>query len=322
MMLRNAYLCCLCTLFFAFTAHAGDFAAWQKSFAIEARKAGISEATLERHFFPTTFSESVITLDRKQPENNLGYGEYLGKSITAQKIKKGREMARTHATLLKKIGDFYQVDPAIIVALWGIETDYGQNTGNTSTLSALATLAYEGRRHELFSGELMTLLKLLQDGEIHATNLRGSWAGAMGQTQFMPSSFARYAVDYDKDGYKDIWNTPADVFASIANYLAQNEWQYRHRSIAPVTIPVRFDPKLADLTVTKTLAEWAKLGVVPENAEGLKPDEPATLLALDREKGEYYSLVFPNFKVLLDWNYSRLFAGAALHLAHQIEGKS
>lgn len=322
-MFRNAFLLCLTAslIFFPFISHADDeagFPAWRDGFVERAEKAGVSEKTIQKHLLPTKFSATVIKLDRKQPENKLAYREYLNKAISKTKIQRGRAAYAQHRALINKIGAQYKVDPEVIVALWGMETEFGKNCGNIDTLDALATLAYEGRRHQFFEDQLITLLKLIQKGDIHAKDLKGSWAGAMGQTQFMPSSFEKYAVDYNKDGYKDIWHTPSDVFASIANYLATNKWEYQQYSITPASIPVRFDPRLADLKVQKSVGQWESLGVEPK-AKDLSKETTATLLALDKEKQEDYVLVFHNFHILLDWNYSRLFAGATLHLASALK---
>ena len=297
--------------------HAESFAIWQQQTAQKARAAGINDKTIRKYLLKTKENMVVMKLDKKQPEGVLRYPDYL-KSATASKIVRGREMYKKHRALLKTIGNKYGVDPEIIVALWGMETDYGRNTGNISILDALATLSYEGRRSEFFTTELITLLKLIDNGSISPKNLNGSWAGAMGQTQFMPSSFAKYAVDYNKDGRKDIWHTQGDVFASIANYLKSEGWQKGAISITTVTVPAKFDRSLAELAVAKRISEWKKLDV---KAERLPKDvsTKATLLALDRETFTHTVLVFENFKILLKWNYSRLFAGAALHMAQEIK---
>ena len=314
---RNAIIA---VLFFssgwASALHAQTFEEWQQSMAGRAKSEGIGRKTIKYYLLTTKENDAVIKLDRKQPEGTLGYGEYR-KIATASKIARGRAMMKKHHTLLNKIGHEYGVDPQIIVALWGMETDYGRNTGNISTLDALATLSYEGRRSEFFSSELLILLKLVDKGEINPKNLRGSWAGAMGQTQFMPLSFLKYAVDYDKDGHKDIWHSECDVFASIANYLKTEGWQKGAISITDVTTPEHFDRNLADLTISKKISEWKELGV---KANHLPKDvsTKATLLALDRDKFTYPVLVFNNFRILLKWNYSRLFAGAALYLSQEI----
>ena len=297
--------------------HANTFEEWQQTMAEKAEKEGVRNKTIRHYLLTTKENDAVIKLDRKQPEGTLGYEEYR-RIATASKIARGKEMLKKHRKILNEIGKAYGVDPKIIVALWGMETDYGRNPGTMSTLDALATLAYEGRRSEFFSTELLTLLKLIDSGAIDPKNLRGSWAGAMGQTQFMPSSFVKYAVDYNKDGKKDIWHNEEDVFASIANYLKSEGWQKGAISMSYVTLPPTFDRKLADLSVSKTLREWKALGV---KAKWVPKDDstPATILALDRDKFTHKVYVFHNFHILLKWNYSRLFAGASLYLAQEIK---
>ncbi len=312
---RNAII--IFCLFAAMPAYAQSFLSWQQQTAQKARVAGVNDKTIHKYLMTTKENLVVVKLDKKQPEGVLRYGNYL-KSATATKILRGRAAYKKHQKLLEKIGKEYGVDPEIIVALWGMETDYGRNIGNISILDALATLSYEGRRSELFTTELITLLKLIDKGAISSKTLRGSWAGAMGQTQFMPSSFAKYAVDYDKDGHKDIWHTQSDVFASIANYLKSEGWQKGAISITPVDVPHNFDKSLAELSVSKKVSEWKNLNV---KADRLPKDvsTKATLLALDREAFTHTVLVFENFRILLKWNYSRLFAGAALHMAKEIK---
>lgn len=304
-------------LLFAAPLHAENFLSWQQQTAQKARAAGINDTTIRKYLMTTKENMVVVKLDKKQPEGVLRYGDYL-KSATAAKIPRGRAAYKKHSKLLHEIGDKYGVDPEIIVALWGMETDFGHNTGSINILDALATLSFEGRRSELFTTELITLLKLIDKGEISPKNLRGSWAGAMGQTQFMPSSFAKYAVDYNKDGRKDIWHSQEDVFASIANYLKSEGWQKGAISITPVSVPKNFKRAHAELAIYKNITDWKKLGV---KADKLPKDvsTKATLLALDREAFTHTVLVFENFRVLLHWNYSRLFAGAALHLAQEIK---
>ncbi|MEI6730672.1 MAG: lytic murein transglycosylase, partial [Pseudomonadota bacterium] len=259
--LRNAIIAAsFFSLALATTLHAETFEDWQHTMAKRARAEGIKKKTIRNYLFTTKENDAVIALDRKQPEGTLGYAEYR-KIATSGKIVRGRAMLQKHRKLLNIIGNKYGVDPEVIVALWGMETDYGRNCGNISTLDALATLAYEGRRSEFFSGELLILLKLIDNGEIDPKNLHGSWAGAMGQTQFMPSSFLKYAVDYNKDRHKDIWHNESDIFASIANYLKTEGWEKGAISMTDVTTPENFDRALADLNISKKIAEWKELGV-------------------------------------------------------------
>jgi membrane-bound lytic murein transglycosylase B len=222
-------LCCLLAgVFFAAPAYAQDdaksFAAWLGQFKKDAVAEGISQKTLDEAFESTTPIERVVELDRKQPESTLTLEEYLEKVVNDTRIAEGRERMSDNRELLSEISKKYDVEPQTIVALWGIETNYGENTGGFSVIDSLATLAYDGRRSEYFRGELLKALKIIDADHITAYDMDGSWAGAMGQCQFMPSSFLNFAVDYDGDGKRDIWNTNADIFASIANYLHSSGW--------------------------------------------------------------------------------------------------
>jgi membrane-bound lytic murein transglycosylase B len=201
-----------------------EFSRWLEGFKQEALTDGISQATLDESLASAEFLPRVIELDRKQPETTQTIDEYVEKTVTEKRLRDGREALAEHRELLTTIGKRYGVAPKYIVALWGMETNYGRNTGGYSTVNALATLAYDGRRSEFFRGELMNVLRIVQEDGIPASEIKGSWAGALGQCQFMPSTFLRYAVDYDKDGKRDIWNTDSDVFASIANYLHELGW--------------------------------------------------------------------------------------------------
>jgi len=206
---------------FPFNASAddADFSAWIAQFRADAQKQGISARTLDEAFANAEVIDKVIELDRKQPENKITLEEYLQKTVVAIRVKNGREELSQNRELLEKISKKYQVPASVIVALWGMETSYGENTGNFSTINALATLAYEGRRAEFFRGELLNALWMMELEKLTADDFHGSWAGAFGQCQFMPSSFLKYAVDFDGDGKKNIWDDNADIFASIANYL-------------------------------------------------------------------------------------------------------
>jgi membrane-bound lytic murein transglycosylase B len=200
------------------------FAAWLSDFRAEAHQAGIEESVLNNAFEDAEPIDRVLELDRTQPETTLTVEEYLDKVVTKQRIAKGRKMYEENRALLENVASKYDVQPRFIVALWGIETNYGQNTGGFDIVPALMTLAYDGRRSDYFRGELINALKIAQEERISPQDMEGSWAGAMGQCQFMPSSFLKYAVDFSGDGKRDIWNNQADVFASIANYLHTEGW--------------------------------------------------------------------------------------------------
>lgn len=200
------------------------FADWVADFRKEASVQGISDETLNAAFADIKPVDAVITLDRKQPENKITLEEYLEKTVTPARIKNGRDELSANRELLNDVSAKYSVPANVIVALWGMETSYGENAGNFNIIAVLATLAYDGRRSEFFRGELINALKIVDAEKLPVDEFQGSWAGAFGQCQFMPGSFLKYAVDFDGDGKRDIWYTNADIFASIANYLHSEGW--------------------------------------------------------------------------------------------------
>lgn len=200
------------------------FELWLADFRAQAAAQGISPEVLQASLAGVEFSEKVIELDRKQPEHKVTIEEYLQKTISQRRIKNGRGQLAENQELLREIERKYQVPADIIVSLWGMETSYGENAGGFNVINSLATLAYEGRRSEFFRLELLNALWIVEAGDVAPEDFTGSWAGAFGQCQFMPSSFLKYAVDYDGDGRRDIWGTNADIFASIANYLHSEGW--------------------------------------------------------------------------------------------------
>lgn len=228
--MRHFFLLMNCLIFFAIAfvqegwANTKPFGIWVEEFKQEAMQEGISKQTLDNAFADVEPIDRIIELDRKQPESTLTLEQYLQKIISDDRISEGRRLYAENKLVLEKISAQFGVPAPYIVALWGIETSYGENTGNYGVIESLATLAYDGRRSEFFRAELIKALKIAESDHITADNMSGSWAGAMGQCQFMPSSFLNFAVDYDGDGKRDIWNTNEDVFASIANYLQSSGW--------------------------------------------------------------------------------------------------
>ncbi len=286
------------------------FTEWLNAFRQEAADEGISAPTLDAALKGIIPNPRVVELDRKQPESTRTFQEYLKLVVNQRRIKKGRRMFRENRELLTTIGTRYGVQPRFIVALWGIETDFGGNTGNFSVIEALATLAYDGRRSAFFRKELLNALKIIDGGHIAATKMQGSWAGAMGQTQFMPSSFLQYAVDYDNDGRQDIWGTRADIFASIANYLSQNEWDYDTTWGRKVRLPEGFDRAFVDKEKERPLSEWQRLGIRRIDGRDLPTrDVEASLVMPGGKDGEAF-LIYANYKRLLKWNRSYYFATA------------
>lgn len=301
-------------------AQEDPFRQWlEQSFRPQAASAGVSSATLNSVLSDVVEIPRVIELDRKQPEGTVTFVQYRQRVINQARIDKGREMMRTHASLLNEMGARYGVEPQYIVALWGIETSYGANTGGFDVINALATLAYEGRRKEFFTNELIDALKILDQGHIDRARMKGSWAGALGQNQFMPSSFHRLAVDGDGDGHKNIWGNLHDVFASTANYLARSGWKNGERWGREVVLPQGFSAGLIGLDVKKPLSEWQRLGLqqvggapipVVEGMEG-------SLVAPDGLGGPVY-LVYDNYRAIMKWNKSTYFATSVGLLANAI----
>ncbi len=285
-----------------------NFEEWVKAFKAEATQKGIAPPLVDQAFKGVTPIPRIIELDRKQPEGRMTFGEYRKKIVSQLRIQRGREMMAQHRDLLTEIGQHYGVQPRFIVALWGIETNYGKNTGGYSVVQALATLAFDGRRSQYFRTELLNAFRILEDDHISLEMMKGSWAGAMGQCQFMPSSFLRLAVDYDGDGRKDIWTTPADVFASAANYLSQAGWKSNQIWGRKVHLPKAFNIKQANLKISKSLQAWQKIGVLKSNGHDL-PRAPfqASIVLPDGTGGPAY-LVYDNYRVIMKWNRSTYFA--------------
>jgi membrane-bound lytic murein transglycosylase B len=263
--------------------------------------------------------ERVIELDRRQIEGRITYQEYRDRLLSKERIDRGRVLLEEHRPLLEQVAAEYGVQPRFIVALWGIETSYGTWTGSTPVIGALATLAYDGRRAAFFRSELLHALHILDEGHIKPEAMLGSWAGAMGQSQFMPSSFLRNAVDYDGDGRRDIWGTLPDVFASIANYLARAGWNDRRTWGREVGLPAELGDGIDGLEVRRPLPDWHALGVRRADGTPLPVVAvEASLLRTDDGRGPAY-LVYDNFRVLMAWNRSTYFGLTVGQLADLIE---
>lgn len=298
------------------------FQEWLVNLKAEAASRGISEATLAEALDSVEPIPRVIELDRNQPEFTLTFQEYLARVAPDHRIALGRKKLAQNRALLDAIYRSYGVPPHMIVALWAIETDFGRLTGGFKVIPALATLAHDGRRSALFRNELFNALTILDQGHIRAADMVGSWAGAMGQCQFMPSSFLNFAVDHDGDGRKDIWSTRADIFASAANLLASNGWQRGWTWGRPVRLPDVFDLGVEGLDNSKSLAEWQALGIRRIDGRDLpKAAIEASLIMPDGPDGPVF-LVYDNFRVILRWNRSDYFALTAGYLADRIAGKN
>lgn len=290
-------------------ASAAGFSSWLNGVKVDARDRGISSDTINEAFSDAEYLPRVIELDRKQPESRLTYQEYKTKVITQQRIDQGRRLIREHRSELNAASQKYGVPPEVIVALWGMETSYGKNTGGFSVISALATLAYEGRREKFFRAELMNALEIIDEGHISAGNMTGSWAGAMGQNQFMPSSFKSFAVDGNGDGRRDIWRSLPDVFASTANYLSKSGWNDGEKWGRQVKVTQDIPESLTGVSVQKSIVEWSNMGVRTADGGKLPTNDGmyASLVMPDGANGKAY-LIYNNYRVIMKWNKSVYFA--------------
>ena len=303
---------------FAAQAQDAGFEAWLREFKAQAVAKGIAPQVAESALAGLTLNDNVIALDQKQPENKITLEKYLSNTINARRIRKGRELLQEHRAVLAKIAAQYHVQPKYLVALWGIESDYGAHQGNFSVVQSLATLAYEGRRRELFSDELLAAMNILQNESMTSETLTGSWAGAMGNCQFMPSTYLRYAVDGDGDGHRDIWNSAPDALASIANYLHALGWKDDRGWGTKVTFPQDFMADEADIKQAKPAADWRARGLTWERGGQIPKNDTPIYAIYVREPGDPTYLVTDNYKAILQWNRSRYFATAVGTLADAI----
>lgn len=310
-------------------ATAQAFAAWLEDLEAEARAAGISQATLDSAFAGIDAPiERVVEQDRSQPEFTLTFWNYFQRAVSDERVASGQQLYRQHQALLQRVEAQYGVPGRVLVAFWGLETNYGSTFGNYSVIHALATLAYDQRRSDFFRRELLTALRIIEGGHIEPARMEGSWAGAMGHLQFMPSTFMAHAVDADGDGRRDIWGSLPDVFASAGRFLHDLGWKADETWGREVLLPAGFDHGLASIQTYPEhklpLADWAALGVRAADGGPLPrldagTDLQAALLLPAGHDGPAF-LVYDNYSRILDWNRSILYALAVGHLSNRIAG--
>ena len=287
----------------------------------QARRQGRSKETVDVLIPELVQQDRVLELDRQQPEFMQTFGRYLSIRVTDTRIVVGREKLAANRALLESLQQRYGVPAAVLVAFWGLETNYGAYLGATPSLEALATLACDPRRSEFFSTEFLTALKLLEQEELDPFSMRGSWAGAMGHTQVMPSTWDRYAVDGDGDGRLDLWASEADALASGANFLSQLGWVAGLRWGREVLLPAEFDYALAGDGTRRPLEAWDGLGIRQANGEPLpRAKVEAKLVVPAGAEGPAF-LVYRNFDVIMGWNRSESYALSVGLLADRIAGR-
>ncbi len=298
-----------------------DFAAWLGQLRDDARSAGISQKTLDAALVDLVAPDpQVLERDQNQPEKSQSLQDYVATQVNQERIAEGRLMLSRYPFWLGRVERKYRVQQRFLVALWGIESIYGRYPGKRPVIAALVTLAYDGRRGDYFRSELLEALKILDAGHVPLSRMQGSWAGAMGPFQFMPSSYRHYAVDADGDGRSDIWESVPDALASAANYLAKAGWKNDQTWGRLVKLPKKFDYALAGLETRLPLSRWQALGVRSSNGAALpRRDLQASMILDDGPAGPAY-LVYDNFRVLRKWNRSNSFAVAVGTLADSYAG--
>jgi membrane-bound lytic murein transglycosylase B len=304
---------------------AQKFARWVNDFRTSARASGIDDATLQAAFEKVRLVPRVVDLDRAQPEFTRSVWDYLDSAVSPQRVTRGQAKLQqlrtpTNAALnVDTLAAPYGVPPEVLAAIWGLESNYGSNVGDIPAIDALATLGFEGRREAWARSELLAALKILQSGDIARDQMVGSWAGAMGQTQFMPTAFVAYAVDADGDGRRDIWGSLPDVMASTANYLARSGWQMGQPWGLEVRLAPGFDYARADASVRQSAAQWAQEGVQTMDGTPLPELENSSILLPAGARGPAF-LVGPNFRTVLRYNNSTSYALAVSLLSQRLAG--
>lgn len=289
---------------------------WLRELKTEAVGQGIHPDFFDDVFRDVRPNKRVVNFDRRQPERRLTFLKYRSTRADNYRIKLGKREYKKHYQVLNEVGNRFNVDPCFIIALWGLESSYGRYMGNFPVIKSLATLAYDTRRPKFFRKELLHALHILQDGHVTPKYFKGEWAGGSGHPQFLPSSWYRYAVDYNQDGRKDIWTTLVDAFASIANYLSSNGWHRGEPWAMPVVASGNIPDDLYGYKTKKTVGEWKAMGVRPESGYRLPGDSMRAYLV--RPHGGPTFLAFHNFRVIMTYNSSTFYAGTVGYMADKI----
>lgn len=302
------------------SAQSSGFARWIAGFQNRAKAAGISNQTLQAAFEGVQYLPDSIRRDRNQAEFVNPLSEYMATAASDTRVQNGRALVRQHANLLNRIEATYVVPPHIVAAVWGMESNYGQRRGDVPLISTLATLSYDGRRGRFFEQQLIAALRILQRGDVAPEKMTGSWAGAMGHTQFIPTSYQAYAVDFTGDGKRDIWaDDPSDALASTAAYLRHFRWQLGQPWGVEVLLPQNFDYRLSDRQSRKSPAGWGQLGVRGVDGNVVPNHSEATLITPTGAQGPAF-LVFRNYDVISRYNNAQAYIIGVGHLGDRIRG--
>lgn len=305
----------------SYAANQTDWKTWVVELRQEAIEQGISPILFDNVFRDIKEPHHrVLHFDKTQPEKRITFNQYRKTRIDAFRITLGVKEYKKHKVLLEQVSQDFGVSPCFILAFWGIESSYGRFKGDFPVIRSLATLAYDNRRADYFRAQLLVALHILNEGHVSLADFKGEWAGASGNPQFLPISWKKYAVDYDHDGHKDIWNSYPDSFASIANYLVQNGWQRGEPWGIEVTLPEDFPDTLEGRKIKKTINEWVQLGVRPAYGFVLPQNESLQASIIQPYGGPAF-MAFKNFRVIMRYNNSIFYAGSVGYLADQICSK-
>lgn len=286
----------------------------------KAKAAGISSATITDRLAKANLNTRVLELDRQQPEFSTTFADYFNRRVTEQRVAQGQALMVKHGDLLDRVAKKYGVPAPYLLAFWGLETNYGSFFGSIPVVDSLATLACDTRRSDFFTSELIAALRILDEGVVSPDKMVGSWAGAMGHVQFMPSAYLLHAVDYDGDNKRDLWTSTPDAMASAAKFLQSLGWQASNPWGREVKLPIDFPFLEAGLKNSRPLSEWQKLGVKrADNTPLPQTNMSASLLVPSGYQGPAF-LVYDNFNVIMRWNRSEYYALAVGHLADRIAG--
>jgi len=296
------------------------FQRWIRGFRKKALRQGISARSLDRAFRDVRYNRYVIDKDRNQPEFTRQIWEYLDSATSEARVRNGRKALAKNRALLNRIERIYGVDARVVLAIWGLESAYGARMGDIPVIEALATLAFDGRRQKFFEAQLIAALQIIENGDVRPEEMKGSWAGAMGHTQFIPTSYLAFAQDLRGDGRRDIWSrNPEDALASTANYLARHGWKKGQPWGLEVRLPEGFDYSQTGERVKKPVAEWRRLGVKTADGRPLPDHGISSILLPAGAKGAAF-LIFSNFQVIERYNPADAYVIAVGHLGDRIMG--
>ena len=299
-----------------------NFDEWLAAFRQEAADQGISAATLDAALTGLAPIERVVALDARQPEFQQTFADYIGRRVTDSRVAQGRYMLDQHHALFNTVEQRYGVPRTVLVAFWGLETNFGGYMGTHNVPASLATLAYDGRRARFFRAQLLDALRIIDAGHVMAVDMKGSWAGAMGHMQFMPGTFRAYAVDGDGDGRIDIWQSLPDAFHSAANYLKAAGWRANEPVALPLRLPESFNYAEAHSGNRMPVATWRGLGVVQADGSALPEASGTAAIVLPQGSAGPAFMIFDNFDVVMRWNRSVNYALSVAQLANRLDGAS